>query len=217
MIDVYRKSPASGSSASPFDLITIPDASWQQRAICYFFDQYTVCRDGDEGGHMDYLPPLYAQLENQSREPSNMCLQLATDATSLMAYAKASGASALMSKARQGYVLAIRSLREALISPAQAIKDETFASVVLLSIFEDIGGERNGLHSSHTAGFEFLMKLRGESQFKHQRGRDMFNFAYAQMVKSLFSFSLNSGANYFIACGNISPWRKASWQSRWST
>ncbi len=76
------------------------------------------------------------------------------------------------------------SLRAALASPDQAVKDETFASVVLLSLFEDITGERNGLFSSHTAGFEFLMKLRGEDQLGNQRGRDMFNFAYTHTVCS---------------------------------
>jgi hypothetical protein len=87
-----------------------------------------------------------------------------------------------MIKARQGYGKAIRGLRAALASPDQAVKDETFASVVLLSLFEDITGERNGLFSSHTAGFEFLMKLRGEDQLGHQRGRDLFGFAYTHTV-----------------------------------
>jgi hypothetical protein len=87
-----------------------------------------------------------------------------------------------MIKARQGYGNALRGLREALASPDSAVKDETFASVMLLSLYEDISGERNGLFSSHTAGFELLMKLRGESQLGHRRGRDMFNFAYAHTV-----------------------------------
>lgn len=89
-----------------------------------------------------------------------------------------------MIKARRGYGNALRGLREALASPDSAVKDETFASVMLLSLYEDISGERNGLYSSHTAGFEFLMKLRGESQLGHRRGRDMFNFAYAHTVCS---------------------------------
>jgi hypothetical protein len=107
-----------------------------------------------------------------------------------MTLANVTHAPPLMIKARQGYGKAIRSLRAALASPDQAAKDETFASVVLLSLFEDITGERNGLFSSHTAGFEFLMKLRGEDQLGHQQGRDMFNFAYTHTVCPRFFRSL---------------------------
>jgi hypothetical protein len=106
-----------------------------------------------------------------------------------MTLANFSNAQPLMIKARQGYGKALRGLRDALGSPDSAIKDETFASVMLLSLYEDITGERNGLFSSHTAGFEFLMKLRGESQLDDRRGRDMFNFAYAHTVCSIFSLS----------------------------
>ncbi|OQE81625.1 hypothetical protein PENNAL_c0040G04708 [Penicillium nalgiovense] len=155
------------------------DSSWEQRALCYFFDQYTIKADAEEGGHLDYLPPLYArELGRQSESPSS-CLRWAVEATALMTLANAKNAPPLMNKARQGYGRALRGLQEALASPANAVKDETFASVVLLSLYEDISGERNGLFSSHTAGFEFLTKLRGNTLIGHQRGRDMLTFAYA--------------------------------------
>lgn len=157
------------------------DATWEQRALCFFFDQYTIKADED-GGHLDYLPPLYAREVRQSSGLTPSCLKWAVDATALMTLANAKNAPLLMKKARQGYGKALRGLQEALASPAHAVRDETFASVVLLSLYEDISGERNGLFSSHTAGFEFLMKLRGEGQMDHQRGRDMFNFAYTHTV-----------------------------------
>ncbi|KAI9934898.1 hypothetical protein MW887_000519 [Aspergillus wentii] len=81
-------------------------------------------------------------------------------------------------KARSSYGMALRGVRQALQSRSQAVKDETFTAVVLLSLFEDITGERNGILSSHTEGFQFLMKLRGQEQLEHRRGRDLFNFAY---------------------------------------
>ncbi|KAI2697675.1 transcriptional regulator family: Fungal Specific TF [Penicillium roqueforti] len=156
------------------------DSSWEQRALCYFFDQYTIKADADDGGHLEYLPPLYArELGRQSSESPSPCLRWAVDATALMTLANAKNAPPLMNKAREGYGRALRGLQEALASPANAVKDETFASVVLLSLYEDISGERNGLLSSHTAGFEFLMKLRGNTLVDHQRGRDMLTFAYA--------------------------------------
>lgn len=136
-------------------------------------------------GHLEYLPSLYArcgEISPPGELSPSACLRWAVDATALVTLANVAHAPPLMIKARQGYGKAIRGLRAALASPDQAVKDETFASVVLLSLFEDITGERNGLFSSHTAGFEFLMKLRGEDQLEHQRGRDLFGFAYTHTV-----------------------------------
>lgn len=180
---------------SPLTLQRIADSSWEERAVCYFFDQYAVnCDQKDGMGHLEYLPPLYAragEIDPRGGGSPAACLRWAVDATALMALANASNATPLMVKARQDYGRALGGLREALASPDSAVKDETFASVMLLSLFEDISGERNGLFSSHTAGFELLMKLRGKSQLNHQRGRDMFNFAYAHTVR-LLTLDLNT-------------------------
>ncbi|KAJ5666722.1 transcriptional regulator family: Fungal Specific TF [Penicillium macrosclerotiorum] len=182
-LSVVDRRWSSPSQTSALTLHRIADATWQERAVCYFFDQFTITGEGEDGmGHLEYLPPLYArcgEIGHQSGGSPSACLRWAVDATALMTFANVTHAPPLIIKARQSYGKAIHSLREALDSPTLAAKDETFASVVLLSLFEDITGERNGLFSSHTAGFEFLMKLRGESQLGHQRGRDMFNFAYA--------------------------------------
>lgn len=177
----HRNSDSRKNHDNTLTLYSPADATWEQRALCFFFDQYTIKADED-GGHLDYLPPLYAREVGQSSGLTPSCLKWAVDATALMTLANAKNAPLLMNKARQGYGKALRGLQEALASPVHAVRDETFASVVLLSLYEDISGERNGLFSSHTAGFEFLMKLRGEGQMDHQRGRDMFNFAYTHTV-----------------------------------
>lgn len=169
--------------ASPsLTLHPIADATWQERAVCYFFDQYTIPAASEEGmGHLEYLPSLYGELE-QGNGPASLSLRWAVEATSLMTLANVSHAQPLILKARQGYSKALQYLQNALFTRAEAVKDETFASVVLLSLFEDITGERKGLFSSHTAGFEHLMKLRGEEQLHNQRGREMFSFAWAHTV-----------------------------------
>ncbi|CAG8364395.1 unnamed protein product [Penicillium salamii] len=174
----------------PLNLYSPTDSTWEERALCYFFDQYTIQADED-GGHLDYIPPLYAREIGQTSDSTPSCLKWAVDATALMTLANAKNAPVLMNKARQGYGKALRGLQEALNSPIHAVKDETFASVVLLSLYEDISGERNGLFSSHTAGFEFLMKLRGAGQMGHQRGRDMFNFAYTHTYVEILALGDN--------------------------
>ncbi|KAJ5729366.1 uncharacterized protein N7483_003874 [Penicillium malachiteum] len=168
----------SSMSNNSLSLINIADASWEERAICYFFDQFISPPDKESGmGHLDYLPGLYSRIRQHKSASSS--LPWALEATALMTLANVSQAPQLIIQARRGYGRALSTLRRALASPTEALKDETFASVVLLSLFEDVTGERNGLFSSHTAGFEFLMKLRGESQLNNSQGRNMFSFAYA--------------------------------------
>lgn len=189
-MDADRHSGSPASKNTSLSLIPIADATWEDRAICYFFDQYIVKSDNEDGvGHLDYLPLLYSQIDQQKSTSS--CLRWAVDATAFMTLANVSRAPQLMMKARRGYGKALSSLREALASPTEALKDETFASVVILSLFEDVTGERNGLYSSHTAGFEFLMKIRGKGQLNNRHGRDMFNFAYTHTVCS--SIALTAG------------------------
>lgn len=156
--------------------------------MCYFFDQYTIREEENEGmSHLAFLPTLYGccgEVDNRDTLASD-CLREAVDATALVALANVTNAAPLTTKARQGYGRVLRGLRHALSSPTQAVKDETFAVVVLLSLYEDIAGERNGLFSSHTAGFELLMKLRGQDLFFHRQGRDLFKFAYTHTVYPL--------------------------------
>lgn len=176
----------TGSQQEPsLSLFKVADSTWEERAICYFFDQYTTY-DGTNSGltigisHLGFLPSLYTFCrEQESQEGSaSFCLREAVDATAFMALGNESKVPSLTVKARNNYGKALRGLRQALESRTQAVKDESLATLALLSLFEDIAGERNGLSSSHRAGFELLMKLRGASQFGYQRGRDLFNFAY---------------------------------------
>ncbi|KAJ5484112.1 hypothetical protein N7539_005908 [Penicillium diatomitis] len=165
-------------------LYQMADATWEQRASCFFFDQYILDPDHEYGrGHMEYVPALYARSQEASifgANPSAACLRWAVDATGLMMNAKQRHSLPLLTRARQAYGKALRNVRTALASTEQAIRDETFAAVMVLSVYEDITGERNGLFSAHTAGLDFLMKLRGERQTWNQCGRDMFNFGWTR-------------------------------------
>lgn len=164
----------------------LADSTWEERAICFFFDQYTCSSDAGQCiSHLGFLPSLYALCRDVGEKEcsaSSASLRLAVDATALVTLSNEIREPSLIVKARYLYGMALQRLRQALESRTQAVRDETLASVVLLSMFEDITGERNGLASSHTVGLELLMKLRGVSQFCHAQGRDLFNFAYAHTV-----------------------------------
>ncbi|KAL4893058.1 hypothetical protein BDV59DRAFT_178331 [Aspergillus ambiguus] len=177
--------PSGSGNTGPQELLLvrpqIADATWEERAICYFFDQYTTVDLPEECvSHLGFLPSLYAICqEGEQYGSATSCLRLAVDATALITLGNQVKAPSLIIKGRTSYGMALRGLRRALASREQAVRDETFATMVLLSLFEDITGERNGLASSHTAGFEILMKLRGEGQLGNAQGRDLFSFAYA--------------------------------------
>ncbi|EAL93501.2 putative C6 transcription factor [Aspergillus fumigatus Af293] len=172
----------SGQKCSSLLTRQVADSTWEERAICFFFDQYTCSSEtGECISHLGFLPSLYALCRDASEKEcpaSSSSLRLAVDATALVTLSNEIREPSLIVKARYLYGMALQRLRQALQSRTQAVRDETLASVVLLSIFEDITGERNGLASSHTVGLEMLMKLRGMSQFGHAQGRDLFNFAY---------------------------------------
>jgi hypothetical protein len=171
---------------SPLLLHQVADSTWEERAVCYFFDQFTVGDTPSEClNYLGFLPSLYATCRDSGQDRLvSSCLRLAVEATSLITLSNRMKASPLLLKARGYYGMALHELRHILESRSQAVKDETFATMLVLSYFEDISGERNGLASSHTKGFGLLMKLRGEGQLSHAQGRDLFICAYAHTVSS---------------------------------
>ncbi|PYH44245.1 putative C6 transcription factor [Aspergillus saccharolyticus JOP 1030-1] len=161
---------------SSVSVYRLSDSPWKERAVCYFFDQYTSCDKPDGGSHLGFIPTLYAGCGQDATQPA-ACLRFAVDAAALLTLGNQVKASSLVTQARQRVALSVQRLRQALDSPVERVTDNTFAAMVILALFEDISGERNGLASSHTVGFEALMKLRGESLLNEQ-GLDLFKFAY---------------------------------------
>lgn len=180
-------SSSQGSRESSLSLRRIADSTWDERAVCYFFDQFTTLEDQEVCiNHLGFLPSLYATCRDTGYDGSvSSCLRQAVDATALISLGNEVKAPPLIVKARDCYGMAIRGLRQALASRTQAVKDETFATMILLCLFEDITGERNGLASSHTAGLELLVKMRGENQLGNAQGRELFSFAYAHNVSHI--------------------------------
>ncbi|KNG80645.1 Zn(II)2Cys6 transcription factor [Aspergillus nomiae NRRL 13137] len=178
----HSTSVSHSSPELPLILPLVADSTWEERAVCHFFDQFT-CVSDEALNHLGFLPSLYATCrDSRPDDPVSSCLKLATEAAALITLSNHMKAPPLLLKARGYYGLALHGLRRLLGTRSQAVKDETFATMVILSIFEDIAGERNGLYSSHTKGFGLLMAMRGESQLSHAQGRDLFICAYAHTL-----------------------------------
>lgn len=93
----------------------------------------------------------------------------------------------------------------ATLRTADAQKDGTLATVILMSMYEVslpysasmlgiiqlrnnqmISGEKpqDKVWDSHSGGREFLLRLRGLQQFESERGKSLFRNSYTQMVSS---------------------------------
>jgi hypothetical protein len=157
------------------------------RALCYFFDQYTTQRTPDSlPGALESIPLLYVLCrENEVAGSPSSCLRWAVEAAALTSYANESHNRHLALKARQRYGLALHGLKEALSMPVEKVQDSTLATILLLVIFEDINGERAQLESSHTAGLELVARLHTYRRLDGKYSRCLFNFAYTQLVRLL--------------------------------
>ncbi|KAE8148448.1 Zn(II)2Cys6 transcription factor [Aspergillus avenaceus] len=189
----------------PLPSCYVSDSTWEERAVCYFFDQYANCDTSDEClNHLAFLPSLYATCQDSGQDGSaSSSLRLAVEAAALATLSNRLKAAPLLLKARGYYGMALRELRSILGSQSQAVRDETFATMVILSIFEDISGERNGLASPHTKGFGLLLKLRGEDQISHSQGRDLFICAYAHTLIENIVLRSNPGTGTDLIVGQL--------------
>ncbi|KUL87805.1 hypothetical protein ZTR_03227 [Talaromyces verruculosus] len=176
-----------GNEENGLALISKPrwlaDASMDDRALCYFFDQYTTQRTPDSlPGALESIPLLYVLCrENEVAGSPSSCLRWAVEAAALTSYANESHNRHLALQARQRYGLALHGLKEALSMPVEKVQDSTLATILLLVIFEDINGERAQLESSHTAGLELVARLHTYRRLDGKYSRCLFNFAYTQL------------------------------------
>jgi hypothetical protein len=166
----------------------LADSSLEDRALCYFFDQYTTKKTPDGiPGALESIPLLYVLCrENEVAGSPSSCLRWAVEAAALTSFAHEANEQRLDLVARERYVMALHGLNKALSTgPVEDVQDATLAAILLLVIFEDINGERPELVSSHTAGLELVARLHTYRRLDGKYSRCLFNFAYLQLVSHL--------------------------------
>lgn len=156
----------------------------EDRALCYFFEQYTIPETPTGApGVLESIPPLYVLCrENEVTGHPSSCLRWAVDAAALSSFANEANDPDLAFKARERYGMALQSLQGTLSSSVEKVQDGTLAAILLLVLFEDINGERPTLQSSHTAGLELFARLHKHRRLDGKYSRCLFNFAYTQLV-----------------------------------
>lgn len=151
-----------------------------QQAACFFLTNYVLV-PGPETmtarGHLEFLLPL---LKSQ---PANSPFTLTFTSVGLATMAVRPNSSALMPMARSSYIKALKQINFALKDPSTAMSDATLATILLLTVFEQItssGMELTGW-SSHIHGAVTIIKSRDKKSFETQIGRALF-FAVRELM-----------------------------------
>ncbi|PYI07727.1 hypothetical protein BO78DRAFT_365988 [Aspergillus sclerotiicarbonarius CBS 121057] len=168
---VPTKSPSR--PPSPPAAIT-PCLEWQ--SLCYFFHQHVMpTQKSPCEGHLEFLPELYQEKGNDP------CLRHAVLSVSYLSLFNTARVNELYVNARKHYGIALKSLTTALNSKETSTQDETFAAALFLSMFIDLGGERQGAVNPHIPGICSLMHLRGRPERSSKYARKLFGWAFTQI------------------------------------
>ncbi|OCT53923.1 hypothetical protein CLCR_10644 [Cladophialophora carrionii] len=156
----------------------------------FFFAKYTFDEEPFFGGYHAWL--AHAYLEDK---PGNV-LRAAIDAVGLAGLSNLSYASKLESKSKEQYCNALTALKQLLVDPTRVTENGTLMAVLLLILFEVYQGTSPALpkpHSlpkpqmvnfqtwdryhcwdAHVKAVAALLKLRGQKQFNHDRGGQLY-------------------------------------------
>ncbi|KAG6994071.1 hypothetical protein G7Y79_00047g082970 [Physcia stellaris] len=147
---------------------------WDQQAICQFFEDYVIPVEMGRGGYLSFLPDLYRQHQDIAY------LSKALNAVSMASLANRTSMSHLVVRARRSYGEALTLINAALSDEQLAKSDELLASLMLLTKYEHISGDKTTLWESHTAGQVQLIRLRGQDQFKSSTGLELYRLVLAR-------------------------------------
>ncbi|KAK6336852.1 hypothetical protein TWF718_009640 [Orbilia javanica] len=156
---------------------------WENVALAFFIDQHVLksrlCPLGT--GHLEFLPDLYNAVADTS------CLKSAVLATAYLSFFNHTGSPCLDIMARSARSCALRTVYTALQSPDSAAKDETLVAIMLLSLFDDIDGDRTSITNPHIQGILHLLRLRAKKPLRSEQDRSLFGWAFTQM--QIYSFT----------------------------
>ncbi|KAK3686352.1 hypothetical protein LTR37_019895 [Vermiconidia calcicola] len=164
-----------------FDTIFSIRPTLEERATCHFFFHYIIGIHPPADGALDNLSVLYkANVVDET-------LATAVRAVSLASYANHMRSSELTDKSRYQYTRAISLANSALSCPESAVENTTLLSVMILGMFEVIGGRSQRSVKAwleHVRGSAALIKLRGYEQLNTLIGRRLFLQAMTGILTS---------------------------------
>lgn len=145
--------------------------STESRAIGFFMSAHTFHNIGLIRGHFEYLSTFNDDVMNEQRVVASL------RAVALAAYATKFQHVALLKKARQYYVAALRHINAALLSCREAAKNATIISILFLNTFEALTCESGDFpyqRETHLKGVASILDIRGVGLVQYRPGLQMF-------------------------------------------
>ncbi|KUI60551.1 White-opaque regulator 1 [Cytospora mali] len=160
--------------------------SFQERGVNLFFTRYISVSENLAHHRYDFILDLW---QPNTSDPNHDGVLAGITAVGLVGVAEMSRSGEVLEAARKSYGKALRLTNDALRDPGEAVKDTTLLSVMLLGLFEMIGGSRaRGIESwqKHLNGAAALARLRGVEQFRTPAGvRLLFMLAQNTMISCI--------------------------------
>lgn len=151
-----------------------PSRSIQERGTAFFFSRYVAV---DFGCYQNY-GFVYDVWKPPTSEAGKVdCVTASMMAVGLTGLSKVRRCSETMYQARRSYGTALQLTNAALQDPAEAIKDSTMLSILILSTYEFISGrtpQTMQAWQDHVNGAAALTRMRGTRPFKTKSGTRMF-------------------------------------------
>lgn len=149
--------------------------SFHERGMAFFFSRH-VARNDIGYQSYDFIYDVWKPPSNPS--PKNQdSIAAGVVAIGLAGLSKVTRSTEMMDMARRSYGAALQLTTAALSDPADAVKDTTMLSVLLLSTYEVVSGstpQTMEAWQKHVDGAAALATLRGTDQFKTSAGCKMF-------------------------------------------
>jgi hypothetical protein len=144
-----------------------------QQAVNFFLTNYVLV-PGPESmtsqGHLEFLLPL---LKSQ---PADSPLALTFTSVGLATMAIRPNSRSLLPMASSNYIKALKQINFALRDPRTAMSDTTLATILMLTVYEQITSSETELTgwSSHIFGAVAIIRARGKKSFQSKFGRQLF-------------------------------------------
>ena len=178
-------SRSSSESDSSDDTIEVPESSLvrmnyplsqtlQERGTAFFFSRYVAV---DFGCYQNYDFVYDVWKPPRSEWEQVDCVTASMAAVGLAGLSKITRSPETMHSARQSYTQALQLTNAALQDPAEAVKDSTMLSVLILGTYEFITGrtpQTMQAWQNHVNGAAALTRMRGIAPFRTKAGTRMF-------------------------------------------
>lgn len=158
----------------------------QEQGVAYFFSRYVAMAETVSHQRFDFLRDVWKPLSSAPDRQVDGVLASMT-AVGLMGLASTTKSADLMAAAGKSYGTALTLTMHAL-QPAEAVKDSTMLSVLILGVFEMTKNTPQASAAegfrNHVNGAVAIAKVRGTSQFQTRAGRRMFSMLCQRVVVS---------------------------------